>query len=72
MTNADIREFKQFVKEVLVKKYGFTEIEAHQAVKNSYLTIALKKDNNYVEHDTVDEWADFIYDEWSGNQLLMM
>ena len=35
-----------------------TEVEAHRAVRDSYLSSALQRDKDYVEHDTVEEWAD--------------
>ena len=72
MTNADIKEFKQFVKEVLISKYELTEMEAHLAIKRYYLTTALMKEHHYVGHDSVDEWAGFIYDEWRDKQVLTM
>ena len=72
MTNLEIKEFKKFVREILVKKYHMNEIDAQRAVRDSYLSKALSRDKDYVEHDTVEEWADFIYDEVNKNNLLMM
>ena len=57
MTNAEIRKFKRFVKDTLVREHNMNEVEAYRAVQNSYLSKALRRDNNYVEHDTVEEWA---------------
>jgi hypothetical protein len=48
------------------------EIEATRAVRDSYLSYALKMDKDFVEHDTVEEWADFIYNEVNQVELLMM
>lgn len=53
MTNAEIREFKRFVKDTLVREYSMNEVEAYRAVQNSYLSEALRRDKNYVAHDTV-------------------
>lgn len=72
MTNAEIREFKGFVKETLMREYNMNEVEAHRAVQNSYLSEALRRDKNYVEHDTVQEWAEFIYNEISEAELIRM
>lgn len=72
MTKAEIKEFKGFVRDVLMKQYHMTEIEAHRAVRNSYLSKALERDNDYVEHDTVEEWAEFVYDEVNNTELMMM
>lgn len=72
MTNAEIKEFKGFVKDVLIRKYNMNEVEAYRAVQNSYLSEALRRDKNYVEHDTVEEWAEFINDEVNRSELLMM
>ena len=63
MNDSDINDFKRFVGESLMKKYHMTEIEARRAVRDSYLSQALKRDPGYVDHDTVEEWADFIYGE---------
>ena len=46
-----------------------TEIEAHRAVRGSYLSQTLKRDPGYVDHDTVEEWADFIYGEIKKNRI---
>ncbi|MBR5596619.1 MAG: hypothetical protein IKW30_04340 [Lachnospiraceae bacterium] len=72
MTNAEIKEFKKYVKETLMKKYNMNEIEAARAVRNSYMSQALKLDKDFVEHDTVEEWADIIFDEINSEELLMM
>ena len=37
MNNTEIKEFKKYVRETLVKKYNMTEVEAHRAVRDSYL-----------------------------------
>ena len=71
-TNVEIKEFKGFVKDVLIRKYNMNEVEAYRAVQNSYLSEVLRRDKNYVEHDTVEEWADFINDEVTHNELLMI
>lgn len=72
MTNAEIREFKKYVRDTLEKKYHMNEIEAARAVRDSYLSKALAKDKDFVEHDTVEEWAEFIYDEINSEELKMM
>lgn len=72
MTNAEIKEFKKYVRETLIKNYHMNEIEAVRAVQVSYLSKALAIDRDFVEHDTVEEWAEFIYDEINNEELLMM
>ena len=72
MTNAEIREFKSYVRDTLVRKYHMTEMEASRAVHDSYLSGALTADKDFVDHDTVEEWAEFIYDEIKRENLLMM
>ena len=72
MTNAEIREFKKYVRDTLVKTYNMNEIEAARAVRDSYLSTALANDNDFVEHDTVEEWAEFINREINNKELLMM
>ena len=72
MTKVEIREFKKYVREVLIKKYHLSELEAQRAVHNSYLSETLSRDCDYVEHDTVEEWADYVYDEVHGTHLMQM
>ncbi len=72
MTNAEIKEFKKYVRETLVKDYHISEIEAERAVRASYLSRALAMDKDFVEHDTVEEWAEFINSEMKNEELLMM
>lgn len=63
MTDSDIKEFKAFILEVLIEKYHLIKSEAQQAINNSYLTKQLNMDKNFVSHDTVEEWAEYIYGE---------
>lgn len=63
MTSAEIKEFKKYVRDTLMKNYDMNEVEAARAVRDSYLSKALEKDKDFVEHDTVEEWAEFIHDE---------
>ena len=72
MNNAEISEFKKFVRQTLMKKYRMSELEAQRAVCDSYLSLALKRDKGYVEHDSVEEWADFVYEEYRNEKLLQM
>ena len=72
MTNAEMREFKGFVEDTLMREYNMNEVEAHRAVQNSYLSEVLRRDKNYVEHDTVQEWAEFIYNEINEAELMGM
>lgn len=72
MTKVEIREFKKYVREVLIKKYHLSELEAQRAVHNSYLSETLSRDCDYVEHDTAEEWADYVYDEVHGTHLMQM
>lgn len=72
MTNAEIKEFKGFVKDTLVREYNMSELEAYRAVRDSYLSEALQRDKSYVEHDTIEEWAEFVYSEINQIELLRM
>ena len=71
MTNAEIKEFKKYVRETLVKTYQMNEVEAAHAVRNSDLSKVLASDNDFVEHDTVEEWAEFIFNENKKTLLRM-
>jgi hypothetical protein len=46
MTNAEIREFKSYVRDTLVRKYHLNEVEAARAVRDSYLSKALAMDKD--------------------------
>lgn len=70
MTKSEIKEFKGFVRDTLVREYKMDELEAYRAVQDSYLSKALQRDRDYVEHDTVEEWAEFIHNEI--NQPVML
>ena len=70
MTKAEIKDFKRYVRDTLVNKYRMDEIAATRAVRDSYLSKALMRDNGFVEHDTVEEWAEFIYEEINNEELM--
>lgn len=72
MTNIEIKEFKECVKDALIRCYNMSEVEAYCAVRDSYLSVALQRDKDYVVHDTVEEWADFIFKEVNDGTLQMM
>ena len=72
MTNAEIREFKSYVRDTLVRKYHSIAVEATRAVGDFYLSKALAMDTDFVAHDNVEKWAEFIYDEINHESLLMM
>lgn len=72
MTKSEIKEFKGFVRDTLIREYKMNELEAYRAVQNSFLSKALQRDRCYVEHDTVEEWAEFINNENSKTVMLRM
>ena len=49
-----------------------SETEAHRAIQDSYLSEALKRDNGFADHDTIEEWADSIYEEYNQEKLMQM
>lgn len=72
LINVEIKEFKKYVKETLIKIYHMNEIEAARAARDSYLSNALATDKDFVEHDTIEEWAEFIHNKMNSEELLMM
>ena len=72
MTKTEIREFKKYVCDSLIKIYHMNEMDAMRAVHDSYLSKALMMDRDFVEHDTVEQWAEFIHDEIMNKELLTM
>lgn len=69
MTNISIKRFKKCLCNELVNKYHISEIAAFNAVKESYLSKALREDPDYIEHDTIDYWVEFVYKEWNENKI---
>lgn len=41
-----------------------SETEAHRAIQDSYFSEALSRDNGFADHDTIEEWAKSIYEEF--------
>lgn len=72
MNRTEIKEFKHFVVECLMKNYRMDEISATRAVRDSYLSKALAGDPDYTMHDTVEEWAEYVYHEMGDVELLQM
>lgn len=68
MTKAEIKEFKKYLIIVLVRKYKMSRTEAHRAVRDSSLSETLKRDSDYVMHDTLAGWAKFVFDEVQSKQ----
>lgn len=69
MEAKNIKEFKDCIIGQLALQYGMDEFSARKAVRNSYLEIALKVDAEEAMHDSVEYWAEYIYNE-SGNEKL--
>lgn len=69
MSDISIERFKKCLCNELVNKYHISETEAFNAVKKSYLSKALRKDTDYIEHDTIDYWVEFVYKEWNENKI---
>lgn len=72
MTSKDIKEFKEYVAEQLMKQYHMNEFSAKKAVRNSYLIIALKVDAESAMHDSVEYWAEYIYNNELNQRIKEM
>ena len=72
MNSKEIKDFKKYVVQQIITKYHIDEMTAFKAVRDSYLSQALKRDLDYVMHDTVEEWADYVYNEMIEEELLQM
>ena len=68
----DAKEYMGFVANVLVQKYHLSEIEAYKAIKESFLYDSLMKFPDETLHDDVVTNADFVYEDYSSQQLLQM
>lgn len=69
MTNEAIKKFKKYLCEEIMDRYHISEIEAYNAVKKSYLSKILKRDPDFVDHDTLEEWATLVFEEWKENKM---
>lgn len=68
----DAKKYMVAVVEVLTKKYSLPEIEAYKAVKNSFLYDSLLNFPDETLHDDIETNADFVYQEYSSEELLRM
>lgn len=53
-------------------EYQMSEIQAHCAVRDSYFSTALRQNPELAMHDSVEEWARFIYNENTRDEPLQM
>ncbi|MGN0427634.1 MAG: hypothetical protein ACI4F0_07520 [Agathobacter sp.] len=72
MVKGEMKEFKALVKECLMLEYQMSEIQAHCAVRDSYFSTALRQSPELAMHDSVEEWARFIYNENLHEEPLQM
>jgi len=68
MEESAIKEFLFYVEKDLIDTYKMDQPEAQKAVKESYLTEMLETDNDFVVHDTIEEWSEFVYKEWNNKK----
>lgn len=68
----DAKEYMNSVVNVIVKKYHLSEIEAYKAVKKSFLYDSLMKFTDETLHDDIETNADFVYEDYTSEQLLRM
>jgi len=69
------REAKKYMNAVigvLMKKFNMSEIEAYKAVKNSFLYDSLIKFPKETVHDDIETNANFVYQDYTSEQLLEM
>lgn len=65
MTPNQITEFKQLLQRCLFENYGYSASDAYKAVHDSYLNAALRDDPDYADHDSIEYWAEIIYEEYA-------
>lgn len=68
----DAKDYMNSVINVLIKKYHLSEIEAYKAVKKSFLYDSLMKFPDETLHDDIETNADFVYEDYTSEQLLQM
>lgn len=65
MTPEQITEFKQLLQHCLIESYHLSASDACNAVQDSYLNKALGDDPDYADHDSIESWAEIIYEEYA-------
>lgn len=68
----DAKEYMNSVVKAMMKKYQLSEIESYKAVKKSFLYDSLEKYPDETLHDDIDTNADFVYQDYTSEQLLQM
>lgn len=58
-----IREYKEAVRQYLVKTYSIDELTAQRMIRDSYLSEALQLFPDIVLHDSVEYWGERVYME---------
>lgn len=60
--SASTKEFKNLVKKHIMKTYGVSEFDAQIMIRNSYLPTALQRQPQITMHDSIESWAEDIYE----------
>lgn len=68
----DAKEYMNSVVNVIVRKYHMSEIEAYRIVKKSFLYESLLKFPDETLHDDIETNADFVYEDYTSENLLQM
>jgi len=59
--------FKRYLTNCLMNQYGFTQVDADAAIKNSVINKLLKDDYELVMHDSIECWAEILNKEVEYN-----
>lgn len=65
MSSFEVRKFKNYICEYLIKKYGISAKIATDAVQSSVINDLLKEDAEMIMHDSIQYWAEQIWNEYN-------
>lgn len=65
---AAVVQFKTYLTDELVSSYGLSKSDAKRAVEVSAINKLLKRDPIMVMHDSIESWANEIFDEYERNK----
>lgn len=68
----EAKKYMRAVTKVLMLKYGLTEIEAHKAIRSTFLYDSLLYHAEETIHDDVETNAEFVYQDYKNPVLMRM
>ena len=68
----DAKKYMNSVIQTIIRKYNMSEIESYKLVKKSFLYDSLLKFPDETIHDDIETNADFVYEDYTSDNLMEM